>query len=48
MLEQEGVSVTPGTAFGDAGEGYLRLSYATDQETLAAGFDRIEAFLERR
>jgi len=48
LLEEEGVSVTPGTAFGDAGEGYLRLSYATDQETLAAGLDRIESFLAQR
>jgi aspartate aminotransferase len=48
MLEEAGVSVTPGSAFGDAGEGYLRLSYATDRETLAAGFDRIEAFLAGR
>ena len=48
MLEEQGVSVTPGSAFGDAGEGYLRLSYATDEETLAAGFDRIGAFLADR
>lgn len=47
LLEEQGVSVTPGSAFGDAGEGYLRLSYATDMETLEAGFDRIERFLEQ-
>ena len=28
LLEEEKVAVVPGTAFGDCGEGYLRISYA--------------------
>lgn len=42
LLEEYGVSTTPGTAFGAGGDGYLRLSYATDMECLEAGLDRIE------
>jgi aspartate aminotransferase len=42
LLEEYGVSTTPGTAFGAGGEGHLRLSYATDIETLETGLDRIE------
>lgn len=48
LLEEEGVAVTPGNAFGDAGGGYLRLSYATSRANLAEGLDRIEAFLTGR
>lgn len=47
LLEQDGVSVTPGSAFGECGEGYLRLSYATSRSELASGFDRIERFVSR-
>ncbi len=45
LLTEAGVAVVPGTAFGDAGEGRVRISYAADIETLRAAFDRIEAFL---
>jgi aspartate aminotransferase len=43
LLEQQNVATVMGSAFG--AEGYARISFATDMETLAAGFDRIEAFL---
>jgi aspartate/methionine/tyrosine aminotransferase len=33
-----------GSAFG--AEGYIRISFAASLETLTAGFDRIEAFLQ--
>lgn len=46
MLDKEGVSVTPGSGFGDAGQGYLRMSYATALDDLAEGFDRIERYLD--
>jgi aspartate aminotransferase len=43
-LEKARVNVVPGAAFG--AEGYVRLSYATSRETLAAGLDRLEGLLK--
>ncbi|HEX3725196.1 MAG TPA: pyridoxal phosphate-dependent aminotransferase [Pirellulales bacterium] len=43
LLEQQNVATVMGSAFG--AEGYARISFATNLETLAAGFDGIEAFL---
>lgn len=43
LLEQQGVATVMGSAFG--AEGYARISFATSMETLEAGFDRIERFL---
>jgi aspartate aminotransferase len=43
LLEQQNVATVMGSAFG--AEGYARISFATDLDTLSAGFDRIEAFL---
>jgi aspartate aminotransferase len=45
LLDQGGVAVLPGSAFGQSGEGYLRLSFAASKETLLAGLERIEAVL---
>ncbi len=45
LLDEAGVAVLPGTSFGDYGEGYLRLSYSTSQETIRAGLDRIHEAL---
>jgi aspartate aminotransferase len=44
LLEQQNVATVMGSAFGT--EGYARVSFATSLETLKAGFDRIEAFLQ--
>ena len=41
LLEEAGVAVLGGTAFGQYGEGYLRLSYATSMQTLEEGIERI-------
>lgn len=41
MLDQCNVAVTPGTAFGTNGEGYVRLSLATTREKLDIGLDRL-------
>ncbi len=46
LLEQAKVVVTPGTAFGDAGEGYLRLSFATSEENITEGMRRIKEYLD--
>ena len=43
LLEQAHVALVTGDAFG--GAGYVRLSFATDLETITAGFDAIEEFL---
>jgi len=43
LLEDAHVALVTGDAFG--GQGYVRLSFATDEKTLAAGLDRIKAFL---
>lgn len=45
LLEEKQVVVVPGTAFGDFGEGYIRLSYATSMECLEQGLDALEAFI---
>jgi aspartate aminotransferase len=45
LLDEAGVALLTGTAFGAAGENHLRLSYATSRERLAEGLHRIGAFL---
>ncbi|HEY9629961.1 MAG TPA: pyridoxal phosphate-dependent aminotransferase [Coleofasciculaceae cyanobacterium] len=46
LLEEQQVAVVPGIAFGT--EGFVRLSYATDTETIHRGIDRIAAFVKSR
>ena len=45
LLEEQGVAVVPGLAFGT--EGYFRFSFATDEETIKAGIARIKTFAEK-
>lgn len=45
FLEEEKVAVVPGTAFGDCGEGFLRISYAYSLEDLKEALDRLERFV---
>lgn len=47
FLEEEKVAVVPGTAFGDCGEGYLRISYAYSLENLKVAIGRLEHFVNR-
>lgn len=47
MLQEEKVVVVPGTAFGDCGEGYLRISYAYSLHKLKEALDRMEGFVEK-
>ena len=47
LLEEEKVAVVPGTAFGDCGEGFLRISYAYSIENLKVALERIADFIER-
>ena len=47
FLEEEKVAVVPGTAFGDCGEGFLRISYAYSLENLKIALERLKNFIER-
>lgn len=46
LLYSKHVAVVPGTAFGDCGEGYLRISYAYSRKHLEAAVEKISEFLE--
>lgn len=47
FLEEEHVAVVPGTAFGDSGEGFLRISYAYSIENLKKAMTRLKRFVEK-
>lgn len=47
FLEEEKVAVVPGTAFGDSGEGFLRISYAYSLENLKVAMGRMKRFVEK-
>ena len=47
FLQEEKVAVVPGTAFGDCGEGFLRISYAYSIENLKAAIGRLADFVAR-
>lgn len=47
FLEEEKVAVVPGTAFGDCGEGFLRISYAYSLDHLKVAVGRLERFVGR-
>lgn len=46
LLKEQKVAVVPGTAFGDCGEGFLRISYAYSLENLRTALDRIQIFVD--
>lgn len=45
LLEQQQVAIVPGTAFGDCGEGYLRISYAYSIDNLREALGRLSTFV---
>lgn len=47
LLEEEKVAVVPGSAFGDCGEGYLRISYAYSLEDLKVALKHLERFITK-
>ncbi len=47
FLEEEKVAAVPGTAFGNSGEGYLRISYAYSLERLKEAMDRMARFVNK-
>ena len=47
FLEEEHVAVVPGTAFGDSGEGFLRISYAYSLDTLKIAMEKLTKFITK-
>ena len=45
LLSEAGVAVLPGTAFGAAGKGYIRIAYTQSEDELKRGLDRIKDFV---
>ncbi len=47
LLYEGKVAIVPGTAFGDCGEGFARISYAYSLKHIAQALERIRAFVEK-
>lgn len=47
LLNEEKLAVVPGTAFGDCGEGFIRISYAYSLDELKEAIGRMKSFIER-
>ena len=47
LLNEEKVVVVPGTAFGDSGEGFIRISYAYSIDDLKKALERVERFINK-
>ncbi len=47
LLQEEKVAAIPGNAFGDSGEGYLRISYAYSLENLKKAMERLGRFVKK-
>ncbi len=46
LLKEKHVVVVPGTGFGDGGEGFVRLAYATSEDNIREGLRRMKEFVE--
>lgn len=46
LVRQQRVAVVPGTAFGESGEGFIRISYAYSLDSLKKALDRMERFIQ--
>jgi aminotransferase len=47
LLEEESVAAIPGRAFGAAGKGHVRMSYATAYDQIEEALERIARFIQR-
>ncbi|MCF2679408.1 aminotransferase class I/II-fold pyridoxal phosphate-dependent enzyme [Faecalicatena contorta] len=47
LLKEEKVAVVPGSAFGESGEGFIRISYAYSLDDLKEALGRVERFIEK-
>jgi len=45
LVRDAGLGLAPGSAFGPAGEGYARWCFASSEERLAAGLERLRSFM---
>ncbi len=48
FLKEEKVAIVPGNAFGECGEGFVRISYAASMENIREAMKRLKAFTARR
>ena len=48
ILEEAGVGLVPGSAFGEQGEGFVRMTIAASDEDVEAGFRKIVEWVERQ
>lgn len=48
LLQAQHVAVVPGNAFGESGEGFVRISYSYSLEHLQEALRRIELFLQQQ
>ena len=48
LLREERLALIPGSAFGESGRGYVRASYATNEDNIREALCRLERFLARR
>ncbi len=46
LLEEKKVAVVPGNAFGESGEGYVRISYASSMNNIRKALERMDAFVK--
>jgi aminotransferase len=47
LLQEEQVAVVPGSAFGESGQGFARICYATAYEKIEEALNRLERFMRR-
>ncbi|MBR6261104.1 MAG: aminotransferase class I/II-fold pyridoxal phosphate-dependent enzyme [Erysipelotrichaceae bacterium] len=47
LLDEENLALVPGNAFGQAGEGYVRISYAYSMEEIKKAIEKLEHFLQQ-
>ena len=47
LLNERDVAVVPGNAFGDSGEGFIRISYAYSLKHIMTAVERIESFIKK-
>lgn len=47
LLNENSLSIVPGTAFGECGEGFARLSYAYSVKHIAGALERLEDFVKK-
>lgn len=46
LAEKNKLAVIPGSAFGSAGEGYIRISYAASMEKLVTAVERLTSYIK--